>query len=600
MIIPFVYKKENRTYLNTKDGYVQNMYAEKSGDGYDLVKRPAFKNIKAVTTLVTVMRGAIWCEAGNLLYVCIGDALFSVTPDMATVTDIVRKTPTSVTWAAGTATFVFAAAHGFIAGQIVKVSGVTPTGYNGNRTVVAVSTTTVANDTFTATIADPGGAGSGANMRISPIITETGQVFFESANNGGAAVKILQVPKTDSTVSQLFQINAGTVTRVTDADYPTDCVGAGVTIDGYYFVLSQSTTGAKNQLHNSDLENPTSWNALNYTSAEMYPDDGITLSKFHNQIMVLKSFSVEFFYNAANPSASPLTRIDQQTIQIGCASASSVVNIDHDVMWLGKDQNGALGVYLLKQGLPQKVSSQYEDRIFASVEAIIEQNKLNAFYLSFEGHKFYIISINGSASGSNSGVVGFAVSGAAVVGNADSNATFSRTLVYDITENFWSEWTSNNGSNIQVSFFGANAITGPYNGQTQAFTNALIFDKDSGDIFEMHPPPIGSSSATQWQDSQQIQCKIVSKNIDFGTRKRKQLNRLEILSNRHTATSNFTIKWSDDDYKTWSSGRTVDLQNRSFIDRLGQFRFRAFEFTHESNVPLRLKSFELEVEMLPH
>ena len=222
-LVPFANIKNNRTHLNVKDGYLQNMFFEKEGQSFNLVKRPSFLKVKGVTTIVTESRGAIWCEVGQLYYLLVGDALFSITPSFGTVTEIVRKTPTSVTWAAGTATFVFAAAHGFIATQQVKVSGVTPTGYNGVLTVASVTTTTVANDTFTVTMADPGGAGSGTNMRVSPIITETGSVYFEPANNGGVAVKMLHIPKTSSLSSQLFMITAGVVTKVTDADYPTDC-----------------------------------------------------------------------------------------------------------------------------------------------------------------------------------------------------------------------------------------------------------------------------------------------------------------------------------------------------------------------------------------
>ena len=600
-LIPFATEKSNRTHLNVKDGYLQNLFFERNDGKMDLVKRPAFYKVKAVTTIVTEQRGSIWDSAGNLYYQLIGDALFSITPDFATVTEIARKTPTSVTWAAGTGTFVFAAAHGFIATQQVNVSGITPTGYNGVLTVVSVTTTTVANDTFTVTIGDPGGAGSGTNMRVSPIITTTGRVFFDGANNGGVAVKMMQIPKTSSQPSQLFMISTGTVTKIVDADYPTDCVGAGVTIDGYYLTLSQSTTAAKNEVHNAGLEAPTAWNALDYISAETYPDDGVTLTKFHNQLVVMKEGSIEFFYNAANPTASPLARIDQATLQIGCASAASVVNIDNSVIWVSRDQNGGLGVHHLKSGLPEKISTVFVDRILASVETIIVSGKVNAFNLSYEGHRFYVLTINGVAAGTNTAVVGLAIVGTMIVGNSDSSTSFTRTLAYDITEKLWSEWTSNDGTGIQASFFASESVSGAYVSASQSNTNVLVIHRTNGDIYEMHPAPIGNAAANTYKDGTElIQCKVVTNNIDLGTRNRKQLNRLEILADRHTAESNMTIRYSDDDYKTWSTAKTVDLQSRSNIDRLGMFRLRAFEFVHEANTPLRLKAFELDVEGLPH
>ncbi|MBY0458040.1 MAG: hypothetical protein K2V38_11925, partial [Gemmataceae bacterium] len=63
----------------------------------------------------------------------------------------------AATWAAtagGTATITTAAAHGFATGQQVNVAGMTPTGYNGLRTITVTSPTT-----FTYTLAtDPGAA----------------------------------------------------------------------------------------------------------------------------------------------------------------------------------------------------------------------------------------------------------------------------------------------------------------------------------------------------------------------------------------------------------------------------------------------------------
>lgn len=600
-LIPFAVNKSNRTSSNVKDGYLQNMFFERNGDSIDLVKRPAFKLLKATTTIITVSRGMIWCDAAQLYYQLIGDALFSISPNLATVTEIARKTPTSVTWATGTATFVFAAAHGFTAAQIVNVSGVTLDGYNGNKTIASVTTTTVANDTFTVTMSDPGGAGAGTNMRVSPIITLLGRVYFEAANDGGVAVKMLHIPKTSSVASQLFKITGSTVSKVTDADYPTDCVGAGVTIDGYYFVLSQSTTGAKSQVHNSVLETPSSFGALDFIAAETYPDGGVTLTKFHNQLCVMKQNSIEFFYNAANPAQSPLARIDQATLQIGCAAAQSVVNIDNSVIWLSRDQNGGLAIHHLLSGLPQKISTVFIDKILSSTEAIINQGQINAFNVAFDGHRFYVLTINGKAGASNTSVVGFAIVGNMIVGNSGSASNFTRTLVYDLTEKLWHEWTTNDGADVQVSFFGSDAISGPYVSASANYSNGLVIHRDSGDIYEMHPPPIGSANADTYKDGTAlIQCKVVTNNIDLGTRNRKQLNRLEVLADRHTAQSNMTIRYSDDDYKTWSTAKTVDLQSRSNIDRLGMFRLRAFEFVHEADTPLRLKSFELDIEALPH
>lgn len=59
---------------------------------------------------------------------------------------------TSGSWAGGSATINTAAPHGLVSGETVKIAGVTPSGYNGSYVVTVTDT-----DTFTYTVADPGG-----------------------------------------------------------------------------------------------------------------------------------------------------------------------------------------------------------------------------------------------------------------------------------------------------------------------------------------------------------------------------------------------------------------------------------------------------------
>lgn len=58
----------------------------------------------------------------------------------------------SGSWSGGSATVNTSVAHGFTTGDSVTIAGVTPAGYNGTYTVTVVDS-----DTFTYTVADPGG-----------------------------------------------------------------------------------------------------------------------------------------------------------------------------------------------------------------------------------------------------------------------------------------------------------------------------------------------------------------------------------------------------------------------------------------------------------
>lgn len=602
--IPFIVQKDNRSYLRDKDNLLLNCFIEKKPDGIAIVKRPGFKNIKTITSIVTGTRGIIYSEAHGLFYICIGDALFSLDSTLTTVTEIVRKTPTSVTWSAaagGTFTYVFAAAHGFTAAQQVYISGVTPAVYSGTKTITAVTTTSVANDTFTVTGvgADPG-ASTLTNARVSPILSTSGKVYFEIADNSGASVVMMQIPKTSSLSSQLFQIaSAGVVTRVTDADYPINAVGACVYLDGYVFTLAETTSTAIHRLYNSDLVVPASWTALGYANVREYPDPCVTAARINNQIACLKQKTIEFFYNAANATGSPLSQTSNATLNIGCASAESVVVSDNIMIWLSRDSNSGLSVHLYSGGL-QKISTPFVDRVLASVEAIINEGNINAFLISYEGHKFYILTIDGSGA-TGTAIPGLAIPGEATPGVGASTGSFKRTLVYDLTENQWHEWSTNDGSDLQISFFGYQSISGPAISSSQNYTNTLVIHKTNGDIYEMSPQPIGSINAVTYKDgSLNIRCEIVTDNLDGGTQDKKRCSSLELIGDEQTSTSNINVYWSDDDYKNYSSARTIDMSDPQKITRLGSFKRRAWKFVHESDTPMKLSGFEIDIERGTH
>lgn len=594
--IPLADKHNNRSYLNTADYLLLNAFIERGAEGAAIVKRPGWRHKLATSALVSTGRGFTYSTPQSLYYAVIGDALFSIDTGLSTVTEIARKTPTAASWGAGVATYTFAAAHGFIAGQQVKVSGIVgagiPSGYVGVVTILAVPLAT----TFTVTMADPGAA-TLTNARVSPIITDSGKVYFEQTKNGTAIVTMLQIPKTASTLSQLFMIAAGgVVTRVVDAELPTDLIGAPVSVDGYLFTFSD----AESEVYNMDLEAPTSVNALGFVAADAYADKGVTLAKHHNQVVAFKEYSTEFFYNAAIAApASPMAKIPQQTLTIGCASAASVVQTGQNIIWLSRNQNGGLAVHALSGGQQKKVSTPFIDRILASMESFVAGDKVESCYVSNEGHEFYMLTIEG-AVGSNQALFGIGTFGLSVFGLGGALNTYKRTLVYDITENEWHEWSTYNPTTLQQeAFFATYTVSGPHVSNSQDFTNTLIMEKSTGDIYEMSPAPVGANYAPTYKDgTRTITVDIVTNNADGGTRNKKRCNSLEVIGDKVAST--LSVSHSDDDYATWSTPRTVDLSARPRLLNMGMFQQRAHKFTHAADTPLRLRAFELDVEQMGH
>jgi len=108
-----------------------------------------------------------------------------------------------------------------------------------------------------------------------------------------------------------FPTTAGT--EITSADFPTPHCPFPVFMDGYLFVAKSGTQ----DIYNSNLDDPALWTAGDYISAEMYPDKIVALSKNNNYIYALGSNSIEYFYDAAVATGSPLGRHDSAVQQFG-------------------------------------------------------------------------------------------------------------------------------------------------------------------------------------------------------------------------------------------------------------------------------------------
>jgi hypothetical protein len=155
--------------------------------------------------------------------------------------------------------------------------------------------------------------------------------------------------------------------------------------------------------------------------------------------------------------------------------------------------------------------------------------------------------------------------------------TTSKTFVYSIETNTWAEWSSNNNgahSKWQYWSFGVkeNGVIYTLNSQTN-------------DIHKI-------SNTSTLDNATTIIHEVITRPYEGETRSRKFLSGMYIVGDTPTTTTNVTVSWSNDDYQTWSSGITVDLNKRPFIPRLGSFRKRAFRLVSTPSVALKLSALE--------
>jgi Phage stabilisation protein len=410
--------------------------------------------------------------------------------------------------------------------------------------------------------------------------------------------------------------NPTTVTATTS--YPPTTVKGIVYLDGTYYVMTPD--GA---IHGSNINDPTAWDPLNVIQSQSEPDGGICLARQLNLIVAFGSYSTEFFYDAANPTGSPLLPYTSAFLEVGCATSGSVINAENSIIFMSVGRQKGREISILEGTVPKTLSTPYINRILNADNL----SNVVSYFIKVQGHGFYILTLpssnltlvydittgkwakwtqlsietseNGSAGaatwangkvtmvrtghtikdGDYVTVSGYTPSG--YNGNFVVNVEDSNTISYSVPTTLTSATIVGTVKKFNESYFNMASYT-----NTPSFD--LVQDSTTGVIYSV-------SSTTFMDGTNPIKYGIRTSNIDGGNNHLKFYSRLELIGDKVTGTG--YLRFSDDDYQSWIKYRPVDLsKQRSQLYRLGSSRRRAYEIINYDNQPIRLNNIELSVE----
>lgn len=384
-----------------------------------------------------------------------------------------------------------------------------------------------------------GGLTSTNTYYVISVDANTIKLATSSANaTAGTAVNLTSVGS--GTTHTLTGTTTATATATLNS-FPTPHNPSATFLDGYV-ILSKGS-----DVYNCALDTPTVWDADNFLSAEMFPDPVVALARQNNQIVVMGHSSIEFFYDAANAAGSPLSRNDSTTIQMGVAAPHCVYQNEKYCAYISQSDSGGRAVWLVEGFQPKKVSDEYIERI---LDAETDIKDCRGFGFRTKGHMFYLINLK----------------------------TNGRTLVYDIDEKLWHEWSSNSTGNhgvFQCDYMADNSTGAAY-----------VLHSSNGCLYKVDVD-------SYQDDGTAILVELVTNRYDLDSYYRKFMSSIKIVGDLYETTNNLSLQWSDNDYQTWSNVKTISLSDTfPAFHRLGAFRRRAFKLTHSSNNPLRLESLE--------
>ena len=466
-------------------------------------------------------------------------------------------TPSSITRSGTTATVTLGSAVNWQSGSIVTIAGAVETDYNGSFT-----------------------------------ITVTDSTHFDYEVTG--------TPTTPAT---------GTIT----ATGGRTTVPGVVYLDGYFFVMDSNAV-----IYNSALNDPLSWDALDFITAAIEPGGGVALAKSQNYVVAFKEWSTEFFYDVGNATGSPLSPVLSAFTLTGCAAGESVAELDDTIYWISKARQKGPAIHKMVDLQQQLVSTPDVDRILATSDL----SDVYSYGVKIAGHSFYVVGLR----------------------------DIDTTLAFDATSGTWAVWTSLTAQTPQsctisqsggvatatctahgftdgaaVTIAGANETD--YNGlkQIRAITaNTFAFGVPTGAT----TPATGTITATGYDETYfkyshyvaaagrdlvlhettgalveitpaaytdaglPIALMLRTGKLDGGTEDFKSVGQVRVIGEKEGAEA--MLRWSDDDYATNSSCRPVDLSSeQARIRRCGAFRRRSFELLHVANLPVQLESLEI-------
>jgi hypothetical protein len=302
-----------------------------------------------------------------------------------------------------------------------------------------------------------------------------------------------------------------------------------------------------------NLNDPTVWDPLNKIVANNYPDTGVYLARQLTYVIAIKRISTQVFFDNGNPTGSPLSPLPGAIFKFGCISPDTVQSLGDVLFWVTCNEDYALQVVKLDNLQPQVISDP-------SIDKLLTGSLLNGLSTQFRsvifergGHKFYVVTI------------------------VDNNLT----LVYDIDQGLWYQWTDTNGNYYRT-------VSATYD----QFGRLLTQDINDGNIYlcdtdYVYPNDHGLIATVD----------IYTPNYDAGIDRIKSLSQIRFNADQ-TAGSKLQVRFSDNDYQSFNNFRTVDLaRERPILNDEGSFYRRAYHFRHQCNTKLRIRAAELQMDI---
>lgn len=331
-----------------------------------------------------------------------------------------------------------------------------------------------------------------------------------------------------------YTITSDTFAKIADVDFPASPIGAAY-IDGYYITAK----GSSGDFHISGLDDPTSWGATDYSTAEGDPDNLQIPINHNNDLWLFGASTMEIWFDSGN-ATFPFERITGAIANVGTGSPHSVASWNRTLYFLDN-----FGIVRAAKGLdPQRVSTpqiEYQLQQYSTIADAI------GYIVPFEGHEFYVLTF----------------------------PTANATWALDITTGLWSKWASYSND-------------GRFRGNCYAKFNGkhLVGDHTNGKLLEL-------DNATYQDEGNAITRRVTTRKV-AGDGRFLLHHSLDVDFEPGHGEITAALSWSDDGGQNYATGSSKTLANtdydaRANWTRLGRSKARIYRISTTSNAKIAIK-----------
>lgn len=207
------------------------------------------------------------------------------------------------------------------------------------------------------------------------VVTELGSIglvnSIDMELNDGSVV-VVNTP-------DAYTWNGTAFAQITDVDF-TALGATDVEFLDNYLLFVEPESGV---FFCADLGSATSFDALNFATAESAPDNLVGMKVDHGQIVLAGKTTMEIWENTG-ASGFPFERSINGRMELGCLNGRTLAKQDNSVFWLANDYT----VRRLDGITPVRVSQHGVESAFRDMTI----STAKAYAYSQEGHLFYVLS----------------------------------------------------------------------------------------------------------------------------------------------------------------------------------------------------------------